>query len=182
MCVAQFPCRIFLVSWGASSSHSLFIVSCSWKISFFRAPWSHCFRWKSTRSFRWKTRKSDSLPNHELVKARTSEKLWLGVSNTAVEPQHSEAKANRIARPRLLSSLLRANNFSDIAGCFLNSQEYFKRAYNYLNASPNRLNTSDITGLWLSTDDDIVFEEVSPSLLWYHLKSKCPARCPLCCA
>lgn len=44
--------------------------------------------------------------------------------------------------------------------CSLESQEYFRRAFNYLNKSPNGVDVSEITGLWLSTDDDIVFDEV----------------------
>eukprot|EP00903_Cladosiphon_okamuranus_P007627 g7396.t1 len=45
-------------------------------------------------------------------------------------------------------------------GPFTETEEYFRRAIDYLKTSPNGLGVSDITGVWLSTDDDHVFEEV----------------------
>jgi len=44
---------------------------------------------------------------------------------------------------------------------FGESQEYLKRAHEYLSTSPGGLSASDIKYLWLSTDDDAVVDEVS---------------------
>lgn len=39
-------------------------------------------------------------------------------------------------------------------------QKYFKNAIGYLKSSPGGLTGSDITGLWISTDDEDVVAEV----------------------
>lgn len=43
------------------------------------------------------------------------------------------------------------------------TQKYFENAAEYLAGAPGGLTATDISGLWLSTDDDAVFDEVGCS-------------------
>lgn len=57
---------------------------------------------------------------------------------------------------------------------FRTQQEYFQKAVQYLRKSVDGLTAADITGLWLSTDEDAVYNEVGClAVLRGHGFSRC---------